>query len=680
MALTLEQVARYPRPGTVVPGRVAFTPDGRAVTFLQSADGSLVRSLWRHDIATAERRVLAGPDAGTASQNALSREAELRRERARQRELGVTEYHVAEHADPTVLLVPSPSGVAVARGEGLLRPLPGTAGVEDPRLSPDGRRIAFVRAGDLYSLDLADSEDPADGEPRRLTHDAEDGLTNGLADYIAAEELDRDRGFWWSPDSDRLAFVRADSRHIPSYPIVHQGREAPDVEHHRYPFAGARNAVLRLGVVAADGRPIRWMNLGADDDQYLPRVAWRPDGTLAARTLARDQRSARWLTFGPDGVATVLVEDRGEPWLNVTDDDTRFLASGEILRGTEASGFHHLELLAADGTPVRRLTDGDWLVSRLVGADEARREAWFVATREGPRERHLYRVSLDGGHVARLSDGRGWHDAVLARDGEHYVESWSSVDHPPIVTLRRHDGSAVALLHHEAAVTPAALGVAVPRFVELPGPGGITLHGALYRASSSMPGVPPQPGARAGDAAEPAARPADAAEPAPLIVAVYGGPHAQTVTDQWAMTVDLRAQYLARCGFTVFKLDNRGSAGRGLAFEAHLDRAMGTVEIEDQAAGVRWLVAQGIADPERVGIYGWSYGGYATLMALLREPGLFRVGVAGAPVTDWGGYDTGYTERYLGKPVDEPDAYRQASVLTYAEQLRGAVAGPRDGR
>jgi dipeptidyl-peptidase-4 len=188
-----------------------------------------------------------------------------------------------------------------------------------------------------------------------------------------------------------------------------------------------------------------------------------------------------------------------------------------------------------------------------------------------------------------------------------------------------------------------------------------------------MPGVPPQPAARAGDAAEPAARPADAAEPAPLIVAVYGGPHAQTVTDQWAMTVDLRAQYLARCGFTVFKLDNRGSAGRGLAFEAHLDRAMGTVEIEDQAAGVRWLVAQGIADAERVGIYGWSYGGYATLMALLREPGLFRVGVAGAPVTDWGGYDTGYTERYLGKPVDEPDAYRQASVLTYAEQLRGEL-------
>jgi dipeptidyl-peptidase-4 len=227
-----------------------------------------------------------------------------------------------------------------------------------------------------------------------------------------------------------------------------------------------------------------------------------------------------------------------------------------------------------------------------------------------------------------------------------------------VVTLRTAQGGVIATLHDEPQVDAGRLGLVMPRFVEVPAADGVTtLHGALYEAS-------PYRG-ESSSGAEPEAR--------PLIVAVYGGPHAQMVADQWALTVDLRAQYLAQCGFTVFKLDNRGSAGRGLAFEAHLDRAMGGVEIDDQAAGVRWLVEQGIADPEHVGIYGWSYGGYVTLMAMLRRPDLFRVGVAGAPVTAWDGYDTGYTERYMGTPHDEPDAYRESSVLTHAERLEGEL-------
>jgi dipeptidyl-peptidase-4 len=648
MPLTLEQVARYPRPGMAIPARFAFTPDGRAVTFLASAEGGLVRSLWRHDIASGERQVLAGPDAGATSEEDLSRDEELRRERKRLRELGVTDYHFAREAEPPVLAVPSSAGVSVAVGDGELQAVAGTDAVIDALLSPDGRRLAFVRDGDLYVLDMPADGRAIAGDPRRLTADAEDGLTNGLAEFMAQEELDRDRGFWWSPDGERLAFIRADSRHIPRYPIVHQGLDAPDVEEHRYPFAGERNAVLRLGVVGAGGGAVTWMDLGDDDDQYIARVAWRPDGVLATELLARDQKSVRWLTFGVDGTAAVLLEERSEPWLNL-DHDTRFLESGEIVRSSEASGYRHLELRAADGTLVRRLTHGEWVVTGLLRVDEPGRVAWFVGTRDGPLERHVYTVSLDGGEPQRRTTEPGWHAAVVSEDGEHWVDSWSDVALAPTVTLRRADGSLVATLHDGRAVTAASLGLTVPEFVQLPAADGTVLHGALYR---------PRDGS---------------ADPVPLIVSVYGGPQAQMVTNQWAMTVDLRAQYLAQSGFLVLKLDNRGSIDRGLAFEGHIDRRMGTVEIEDQATGARWAIERGLADPERVGIYGWSYGGYATLLAMLREPDLFRVGVAGAPVTALDGYDTAYTERYMGTPADEPDAYREGSVLTHADALRGEL-------
>lgn len=638
--LTLADVARHPRPGTVVPGRVAFTPDGAAVTYLWSTDGTLVRSLWRYDVETGEARVIAGPEAGTLDEGALSREEELRRERGRLRELGVTDYSFARDARPLVLLVPSPAGAAVAVGDGPLRHVRGTEGAEEPHLSPDGRRLAFVRDGDLYALELPD------GEPRRLTHDAEDGLTNGLAEFIAQEELDRDHGLWWSPDGQRIAFVRSDARRIPRYPIVHQGLDRPEVEEHRYPFAGERNALLRLGVVPAIEGGVQWLDLGPGDDRYIARVAWRPDGVLAAQLLARDQRSATWLTWHGAETARTLISDTGDPWLNL-DDDMRFLESGEIVRTSEASGFRHLELRAADGSLTQVLTSGDWAVTGLVAVDDAARRLLFMGTREGPRERHLYAVSLGGGEPERLTTGSGWHDVTASPDATHLVDTWSDLRRPPRVRLLRGDGSCKGTIHEDASVTADTLGLSPPEPIELTADDGTTLLAALYR--------PAAPGRL------------------PLIVACYGLPHVQTVTDQWALTVDMRAQYLTQRGFAVLKLDNRGSDGRGVAFEAHIAGRMGTVEVEDQAAGVREMVARGIADPERVGIYGWSGGGFLTLMCLLRAPDIFRAGVAGAPVTAWDGYDTAYTERYMGTPEENPAGYREGSPLHRAADLRGPL-------
>ncbi len=641
--ITLAQVASFPRPGTVVPGAVRFTPDSSAITYLFSAEGSLVRSLWRYDISTGERTVIAGPPPASTTEGTMSREEELRRERARLRELGVTSYEFASKSEQPVLLVPGGGKLWAGIAGAELKEVAGSEGAIDPHLSPDSSMIAFVRENELQVLPISG------GEPRQLTGDSEPGITNGLAEFIAQEELDRDRGFWWSPDGSQVAYIRADNRHIPDYAIVHQGKDEVDTEPHRYPFAGAPNAYLELRVVNLETGKLTQMDLGDERDIYVPRVGWRPDGTLTAQLLSRDQRTLRLLAFDAAGQAHTLIEERREPWINLFG-DTKFLENGGILWVSEESGFAHLYLHAPDGTRLVQLTAGDWIVTHVAGVDEERRIVYFTATKESVLERHLYSVSLDGGPMERLTAEPGWHGAVVSRDGSRFVDSWSSLEHGPRSVLRNMDGTAVADLFANEGATAAELGLTPPQFTSFTVADGVELHGMIYRPPAT-----------------------EALRKHPLIVSVYGGPHVQRVANEWFATVDLRAQYLAQRGFVVFKLDNRGSFNRGLDFEGALADRMGTVEVDDQVAGVRHMAKLPYVDASRVGIYGWSYGGYMTLMGMLRAPEIFKVGVSGAPVTDWDGYDTGYTERYMGTPQSNPEGYHDSSALTHAHKLQGKL-------
>ena len=646
--LTLADVVRHPLPGTVAPRRVAFTPDNAAITYLFSGAGTLEQQLWRYDLATGERRAITGDAAGDDADREFTIEEQLRRERSRLRERGVTDYAFArtDGDGPLVLLVPRGGALHVRHGEGALELLPGTEGALDARLSPDGRAVAFVRDDELWVAATAGS-----GEPRQLTSGAGDGVTNGVAEYIAQEEMARGEGYWWSPDGRHLAYVRADSRQIPIYPIVHQVTATPIIEEHRYPFAGQPNARVRLGIIAAAGGETRWQGLGADEESYLARVAWRPAGALTAQIESRDQRHLRLVAFDADGAATTLLEERGDPWLNLAD-DLRFLPDGSFLWSSEATGFRHLALHAADGARVRALTEGAWVVTGVAALDQEARVVFFHGTRDGVTERHLYRVALDGGPIERVSAGAGWHEAVVSPAAGLYVDRFSSLDAAPTLTLRRlADNGAVATLFADEGLTAAALGLTPPHLDSFDTEDDVTLLAAVY--------LPPDAGTTG--------------RRYPVIVSVYGGPHAQRVMNGWSLTIDLRAQYLAQQGFIVLRVDGRGSANRGLRFEGALAGDMGRIEVADQVAGVRWLGQRPYADTSRVGIYGWSYGGYMTCMALLRAPDTFKVGVAGAPVTHWGGYDTHYTERYMGDPATNTVGYRDSSPLTHAAALRGKL-------
>ena len=629
--LTPELVARYPRPGTVIPGRLAYAPDGRFITFLFSERGDLVRDLWRLDLTTRQKARWLGPPTEPATEENLSREERLRRERLRLREIGITDYVWAEKAN--VMLLPL-QGELFRWEQGKLTKIAG-GGVIDPKITPDGSCVFFVRDGDVFAIDR--------GHERRLTTHRP-GMTNGLAEFVAQEELDRMTGYWPSPKGDLLAFEQLDESRIPIYPIVHQGKRELEIEEHRYPFAGATNATVRLGVVSAVSGVTTFMDLGIEDG-YIARVDWHPDNRLFVQWLSRDWQQLEILAYdvGSGGGRGILVE-RQKPWINLHYDLRILESTGEFVWSSERSGFRHLYLYAPDGREIRQLTSGDWPAEATIALDEDRRQVYFVGWQDSPLERHLFRVSLEGGPVERLTEEPGMHAAQVAHDFSSFIDVWDNRTHPPSVTVRDMQREPTAVIQESASVD---LDLPPPEFHRFTSRDGAELWAAVYRP--------------------------DTTAPAPVIVSVYGGPGPQMVNDSWLETVDLRAQMFAQHGFVVLKVDNRGSARRGLAFEAPIYRNMGEIEVRDQVDGVAWLAGQGYADPSRVGIYGWSYGGYMTLLALLKAPDVFKAGVAGAPVTFYEGYDTAYTEKYMSTPQENPEGYRRGSPLSYVDQLQGKL-------
>jgi len=659
--LTTTDVARRPLPGATAPTAIRFSPDGRAVTFLLAEPGSLHQSLVVVDTATGARRVARTPG-GSVEEAELGIEERLRRERARELAVGVTRYQWAERADR--VLVPMADGLWLFEGLAAGSDSPArrvlaaddVAGpILDARLSADGTSVGFVAGDEVHVLDVAS------GAVVQVTAGAAGtGRTNGLAEYVAQEEMGRPYGFWLSPDGRRVAFCEVDETHIPVYRIVHQGSDAvgPGAqEDHRYPFAGADNARVRVGVVPADGSgaasPV-WLDLGSTgigDDRYVARVDWAGPDVVLVQLESRSQQRLDLVRFdvgapaGPDGVpGQRLLVEGSDVWINLHD-LLRVLPDGSLLWASERSGFRHLEVRDADGALRHVLTSGEWVATDVLGVGGG--EVWFQSTAASPLERHVHRVPLDGSRPPeQVSDDAGVHAGVAHPDTGRWVDVRSHPAGPPRTTLRHVDDPARAFVLHDAADDPRVgeLGLQPPELRTVEADDGTELHAAVYRP--------------------------DGAGPFPLVVWVYGGPHAQLVTRSWSITVALRAQYLRQQGFVVAVLDNRGSTDRGLAFEGTLRHRMGTVEVDDQVRLVEALVADGLADPARVGIYGWSYGGYLSALCLARRPDVFRAACAGAPVTSWDGYDTHYTERYMGTPRENPAGYRAASVMTHVEGLR----------
>lgn len=513
----------------------------------------------------------------------------------------------------------------------------------DAKLSPDGARVAFRRAHDLYAMEIASRS------VVRLTQDGTSTLLHGELDWVYPEELDLSTAYWWSPDSKRIAYLEFDTSREFVYPQVALTGLRAVSEPERYPQAGTPNPSVRVGVVAAGGGNTRWMDLGDTHDALIARVYWTPNSSkLAIERLSRIQdRLDLMLADAGSGNSRSILHESDPHWINVND-LFRFLPNGDFLWGSERDGFEHLYLYDSDGKKWRRITEGHWEVTDLAGVDEVRQEVYFVSSEASPLERQLYSIKLNGKERKRISAGEGTHDISMNPTTDYYIDAFSSLAQPTSRVLHTRDGAEWAVFREPDHQFTDEYEVLPAEIVTFKSSNGVDLYGRLIKPANF----------RAG-------------EKYPAVVVVYGGPGVQEVRNSW--TGASWDQVLAQRGFVIWQMDNRGSAGRGHAFETPVFRKFGKTELADQSEGIRYLIGQNFVDPARVGIYGWSYGGYMTLYSLLNAPDVFRAGIAGAPVTNWRNYDTIYTERYLGLPSENVSGYEASSVVELAGKLNSKL-------
>ena len=513
----------------------------------------------------------------------------------------------------------------------------------DPKVSPDGRRVAFRRGGELYVMDVASRK------VKRLTKGGGATRWNGKLDWVYPEELDLGTAYWWSPDGRWIAYLRFDVSREPLYPHADLMKLAPVYEPQRFPKAGNPNADVRLGVIAAKGGGTRWLDEVAGDSELMVRVDWLRDSSgLLVQKANRIQNRLELRRVPLRGKAATIIEEKDEHWVNFSDAYRVLERSDRLVWSSERSGFRHLYLYSLDGSELGRITSGEWEVTELVGVDEEAERVYYLSTKASPLERHLYVTGFGGGEKKKLTGKAGVHSISMGPKCRYYLDTHSAMGRPPVKELHEAGGKLVRVVQPADRRTLEEYEILPQEVLKLRAGDGTLLYGRVVKPAGFVKG-----------------------RKYPAVVLVYGGPHSQTIMNAWSGT-DLR-QMLAQAGFVVWQLDNRGSAGRGHVWETKLFRRFGKQELADQVRGVEYLVSLGYVDAKRVGIHGWSYGGFMTTYAMLHAPETFAAGVAGAPVTNWRNYDTIYTERYLGLPAENEEGYRLSSPVNFAEKLRGPL-------
>jgi dipeptidyl-peptidase-4 len=634
--LTIERIFASPDLAGPTPRTLKLSPDGRWATLLKPRDADRERfDLWAMDTATGAQRMLV--DSTKLGGGAISEAEKMRRERARVGGTkGIVEYEWAP--DAKSILVPVDGDLYLANvADGSVRRLTNSPDTEiDAHVSEGGRYVSFVAGQNLHAIDLST------GAARALTTQGKGTVTCGTAEFVAQEELARRTGTWWAPGDGRVAVECFDEAKVQVVTRAAIGANGTRTFDQRYPAAGTPNVAVDLWLMDPDGGKAVKVDLGSDPDIYLARVDWSKDGrTLYVQRLSRDQKQLDLLAVDPaTGASSIVIGENSKTWINLND-DFRALADGSLIWGSERSGFHHLYRFA--NGRLAALTHGDWVMTGLVGVDEAAHRLFFTGNKDGVLEQHVYSVDyLQPTEPVRLSETGYWNDAVMDKAGTHLLVTRSSPDQPKQVYLADDGGKRIAWVeqnkldaHHPYA--PYLAAHREVKFGTLKAADGSTLHWEMITP------------------------PLEKGKKYPVFFEHYGGPTSQDVTRAWGSVM---RQYWVSKGWIYFQIDNRGSDNRGRAFQDQIYHAMGTVEVEDQADAARWLQKQPYVDGKRIATYGWSYGGYMTLKMLEQAPkGLYAAGIVGAPVTKWELYDTAYTERYLGNPSIDPKPYQTSDAI-----------------
>jgi dipeptidyl-peptidase-4 len=647
--LTIESIYAPGGLGGRSPETFEWSPDGTRLSFLQRNDEGEHGELWYVDASTGEKKVLVSA-AKLASLAPDYNKVKDEREKER-----LTRYHVAAYlwAPDSKHLIFDSQGQLWLFDLGTSTAVQFTSAPDpsiDPKFSPDGTHVSYVRKHNLYVRPLSGKDE------KELTKDTKDDLFNGDIDWVYAEELAVRSNYFWSPDSKEIAFLHMDETRVPTYPITNWIPTHPTVDNEKYPKVADPNPVVKLGVVDAEKSKIRWITLTDDEEAYIPRFSWVRDGVLWAEVLNRNQdKMDLYFIDAKSGKSRiVLTETTPGAWINFEHLEVRFLkSSSAFLWPSWRDGHMHLYLysfdkenpMSGDAKLERQLTHGDFEVLEIEGADEAAGTVFFTANPGDPRQQHICSVKLDGTGFQQLTHDEGMYSASFSEDGKHYQQSFTGPVTPRRISLCTV-GAACAPVW-QARDQVAEYGLRAPNFLEFKADDGTTLYGRLL-----LPPEAPAPGK------------------IPLIVNIYGGPAGQTVLKELTNPFD---EILARKGFAIFSVDNRGTPGRDRKFQTAIRHEFGAIELKDQLAALDQLFAQyPQLDQNRMAMWGWSNGGSMTLYAMTHSD-RFRAGVAVAPVTDQINYDTIYTERYMGQLKDDATGYHESDVTSAAANLHGAL-------
>jgi len=630
------------------PENIKWSPDNSKFTFIQRDDSGEHGQLWYVDAATGEKKILLNEVKLAALAPPLS---QLKDDRARDR---ITRYHIPAYlwAPDSKHLLFTPEGrlwlFTVENGTAIqISSEPD--GVFDPKFSPDGTRISFVRKHNLYVRPVKDNGG------QEITHDKDENILNGEVDWVYAEELSVRSNYFWSPDGHELAYLQMDETQVPTYPLTDWLPTHPKVDLEKYPKAGDPNPAVRIGVVSANGGKTRWITVGSDGDFYIPRFGWIRNGLLWAQVLNRtqDKMDLYFIDAHTGRTRKVLSETAPDGWVNVND-DFNLLKGDHFVWTSWRDGHTHIYLysfdkenpLGADAYLERQLTNGDFEVLGVESVDATNGIVYFSCNKDDVRQRQLYSVKLDGSGMTQVSSGPGTHTPSFSDNSQRYVDDFSAKLTPPRLSVCEVPASCRAVWEANAV---EQFGLTQPKSLEFKADDGTTLYGELL--------LPPGQGG----------------EKLPVIVYIYGGPASQLVRDTWIGTTGLFHQILAQKGFAIFTVDNRGTPNRDRKFQTAIRHEFGAIELKDQLSALDQLFAKfPRLDRSRVGIWGWSNGGAMTLYALTHSE-VFKAGVSVAPVSDWHLYDSIYTERYMGLPGDNAKNYEETSAPKNADKLHGAL-------
>lgn len=512
------------------------------------------------------------------------------------------------------------------------------------KLSPDGRTVAFVADSNIFVTDLATRAE------RRLTSDASAEVINGTTDWVNEEEFEFWDGYRWSPDSKRIAFWRFDQHRVPEFTLWNQNTLYPTPSPIRYPKAGEPNAVVSIGVVDVATGLRRWVDLGGDSTQYVPRMEWLgPDSLVIQRLPRRQNRVDVLVASATTGRTRTLLTDRDSAYVDVMAQPVWIEGGRRFLWVSDRSGWRQLFLYGRDGRLVRQVTKNGVDILDVAAVDEARGDVYVNVAGPGPTQRQLFRWSLDGRRSARVTSAPGTHTVSIGPGARFMVDEYSSASRPPraaVVDLRTLSQRRVLASNDTLERRVAALGLRPLEFLKVPMPDGTLLDGWRIAPATF-----------------------DSTKRYPVLLYVYGGPAAPTVNDAWGGSRYLWHQMLAQHGYIVMSVDNRGAAWRGREFRKVTQLHLGEHESRDQIDAARWLARQRWVDGARIGIWGWSYGGYMSALSAFTGGSVFKAAIAVAPVTDWRLYDTIYTERYMWLPGENAAGYAASAPLTHVGGL-----------